>query len=89
MSDIRPDVTQLQSYVYYQDKCFFVSTIERDSSAAACPMRYAETIVWEYDRATATRGKILDMDGSGPALLQHTAIIKAYYEHGERKQDEG
>jgi hypothetical protein len=46
----------IQSYVYYKEQAFLVSTINRDSSAAgAYRMRYAETMVWEWDPVTRDR----------------------------------
>lgn len=39
----------ISSYVHRGDKCFFVSTIERDCSAAESVSRYNETMVWPYD----------------------------------------
>ena len=40
----------IKTYVWHGDKCFFVSTINRESSAAILPaLRYNETMVWEYN----------------------------------------
>ncbi len=33
-TDYRADEPKLKSYVWHDEKCYFVSTIERDSSAA-------------------------------------------------------
>lgn len=58
MSDSLPNERVMKSYVWHGEKCFFVSTIERDSSAAILPSpRYNETMVWEYDWDKAERGK--------------------------------
>ena len=48
--------TLIQSYVWHDGKCFFVSTINRESSAMyAAGSRYAETMVWECDAITHER----------------------------------
>jgi len=39
----------IQSYVWYQGRVFFVSTINRESSAMYYPGIYAETMVWECE----------------------------------------
>lgn len=50
-------MNQIQSYVYNDNKCYFVSTITRPSSANG--ELYNETIVWEYDYIKKERGKML------------------------------
>lgn len=79
------DKRQLKSYVWHKDKCFFVSTIERDSSAAVAPPapRYFETIAWDYDWDTGERGSSVGMEGDGPAFLQHFLMCETLYKHGE------
>ena len=52
-----------QSYVWYEDKCFFVSTIERNFDTYEGTMRGMETLVWEYDFETRKRGKIIYQAG--------------------------
>ena len=74
--------TQIQSYVWYEGQCFFVSTIERESSSPYGPGRYMETIAWEYDEQTRKRGKMVAMDGSGPALAQHFGMCQQLYRTG-------
>lgn len=46
----------IQSYIWHDGKCFFVSTINRESSAmySTCSC-YAETMVWECDAITHQR----------------------------------
>tara|TARA_R110000772_G_scaffold249530_2_gene363877 strand:+ start:45639 stop:45893 length:255 start_codon:yes stop_codon:yes gene_type:complete len=50
-----------KSYVWNKDKCFFISTINRESSAdiESPPRIYAETLVWEYEWDTKVRGNIV------------------------------
>lgn len=54
-----------QSYVWHEDKCFFVSTIERNFGTCEGTMRGMETIVWKYNFETKERGEIIYQDGSG------------------------
>lgn len=52
--------TVIQSYVYHGSECFFVSTINRTSSAReAYDFVYSETLVWEYSLITRDRGSLL------------------------------
>lgn len=90
MTDIdhTPDERKLKSYVFHGDKCFFVSTIMRDSSAAGGPRRFAETMTWEYDWATNERGAWVDQDGSGDALTQHMRVVSDFYKYGKRKDED-
>jgi len=88
MGGSQPDERKLKSYVWHDDKCFFVSTIMRDSSAMNYPGRFAETMTWEYDWATNERGKIVDQDGDGAALDQHLRVVSDFYRYGKRKDDD-
>lgn len=54
---------QIQSYVWAKDKCFFVLTIERESSATDGPKRFNETTVWAYDWEKKETGELLYHDG--------------------------
>lgn len=88
MSDYTPDERKLKTYVFHDDKCFFVSTIMRDSSAIGYPSRFAETITWEYDWKTNERGAMVDQDGSGEAFMQHMRVTEDFYRYGKRKVDD-
>lgn len=72
----------LKSYVWHGDECYFVSTIERDSSAMYGG-RYNETIVWLFDWFKQERGSILhqgeDCTGS---IETHQDIVKTLYSKG-------
>ncbi len=83
-----PDERKLKTYVFHGDKCFFVSTIIRDSSAVGYPSRYAETMTWEHDWHTNERGKCVDQDGSGDAFRQHMRVVEDFYRYGKRDSDE-
>ena len=73
----------IQSYVWHNDKRYFVSTIERDSSAIAYPERYNETIVWEWPEGENHRGEMLiqDEDIKG-SIKKHQAICLEIYQKG-------
>lgn len=76
--------TLIQSYVWHKSNCFFVSTIDRDSSALAGPGRYAETLVWEYDYEEHERGQIVGQDeGVEGSIRTHLVIVQRLYETGQ------
>lgn len=71
------DKRVIQSFVWYIDKCFLVSTIERDSSAAIGPVRYNETIVWKYHFDDARRGEMIYVTGDRSGCLsRHFSICQ-------------
>ena len=82
--------TLIQSYVPHGDKWFFVSTINRESSAAlAYGNTYAETMVWEFDFVTKERGRLVWQDGAGTdSLSGHFKACKRLYETGSCEVDE-
>jgi hypothetical protein len=73
----------IQSYVFHNDKRYFVSTIERDSSAIEYPHRYNETIVWEWEEGKKERGELLiqDEDIKG-SIKKHLEICSEIYKQG-------
>ena len=79
------DIRKLKSYVWHGRQCFFVSTIERDSSAmvAPPPPRFNETIAWLYDYDARERGEIVAQVGNGPAFAQHTEVCRQLLEYGK------
>lgn len=84
-----PDERRMKSYVWHGDECFFVSTIERDSSALMdSPVsRFHETIVWEYDWKTKERGAIVAQEGGGPAFEQHYRVCKQLFKTGKVEEE--
>ena len=79
-----PDETQrneriAKSYVWHAGRCFFVSTIERDSSAPQGG-RYEETIAWTYDWDRQIRGHQIYL-GEGPGL--HWVICQELEKNGK------
>lgn len=78
------DNNVIKTYVWHGDKCFFVSTISRDSSAALAFGRYNETIVWEYNWKTTERGQMLHQDeGSLGSIRTHQRIVESLFERGK------
>ena len=88
MSDF--DSCKLKSYVWHGEQCFFVSTIERDSSAmvAPPPPRFNETIAWEYNYSLRERGCQVAHVGDGPAFTQHTEVCRQLFADGKYIDDE-
>jgi len=83
------DNTLIQSYVHHDGKRFFVSTIDRESSS---PLggRYAETIVWRWDKDEEHRGEMLSMhDDMQGSIRTHQAVVSAYFKDGKIPDDEG
>lgn len=76
---------QFQTYVFNKDRAFYVSTVERDSSAMIEPpaMRYMETIVWDWNAHTKKRGRLLYQIGDGAAAIQHFNVCRQLYFFGE------
>lgn len=68
-----------QTYLYVGDKAFFVSTIDRQSSAAlAYGATYAETMAWEWNPTTKERGRIVTQDeASSGSLCGHIRVMEA------------
>lgn len=67
-----------KSYIWVDGECFFVSTIERDSSAAAVspPLRFCETLVWEFDWDNNKKGKLLAEAAEGQGFDQHYEMCR-------------
>ncbi len=73
----------IKTYVWHGGKCYFVSTIERDSSAILGPRRFNETMVWEYDWNSDERGQLVYEDeGPTGSIRTHQAVVEAIYENG-------
>lgn len=78
------DIRVIKSYVWHGDDCFFVSTIERDSSAALDPGRYCETLVWRYDWDARKEGQMLyQRDCVRKSIRQHLAVCQELFDTGE------
>jgi len=73
-----------KDFIAYKEKHFFVSTINRRSSAAlAYGGLYAETMAWEWNPATNTRGSCVGQDASGEdSLMAHKRVCENLRTHG-------
>lgn len=82
-----PDVKIMQTYVYHEDKVFFVSMIERNSSAMLAPeVRYHEWIAWPItDPKTLERGRML-YQGSG--FKTYCEVIRQLWRTGKYEEEE-
>ena len=81
--------TLAQTYVRHGDQWWFVSTINRKSSALAYPGRYAETLVWEIDPKTNERGHIVLQDEAAENSIRiHQKIIEQLYNEGIKEKGE-
>ena len=85
-----PNKRLIKSYVWHEGKCFFVSTIDRDSSALGGPGRYAETMVWTFDWDNNTRGgEYLFSDGGGKGYIgKHLKLCQRIYDTGMCEEKE-
>jgi hypothetical protein len=74
----------IQSYVWHDDKCFFVSTINRESSAAlAYGKIYAETMIWEYDYDKRERGELIGQDEDVENSIEtHNEVCREIHKNG-------
>ena len=78
-----------KSYVWHGEQCFFVSTADRDSSAlAAGDVRYAETLVWEYDWSTGERGKIVaQATCAHGSIRMHQRVVESLFRTGKYEDE--
>lgn len=83
------DVSTITSKVRFGDKWFYVSTIDRDSSAILGPRRFAETIVWEFDPITNKTGEMI-WEGSGleGSIFTHLQVCQFLHEDGSPEPQE-
>lgn len=68
-----------KSYVFHDDKCWFVSTIERWYDTAIGGTIGLETLVWEYDWEKNERGPQVFHCGG---LDEHHAICRCLHGFG-------
>lgn len=69
-----PDKPIWKSFVFFNDKCFFVSTIERTYDLYGGSSRGLETIVWEYNWDKSERGEMLHQSGG---VVDHQEICRS------------
>lgn len=66
-----------------ENKWYYVSTINRDSSAEYYPHRYAETIVFEWDVENQKKVRILKQDECGDgSTWKHDLIVSRLKGYG-------
>lgn len=77
--------TLAQTYVWRDGKGFFVSTINRQSSAQfGYNHIYAETLVWEWDRESKQRGKMIGQDEHcEDSLFAHQRMVQRLFDTGK------
>jgi len=80
----------IQSYVWHEGKCFFVSTINRESSAVlAYGHRYAETMIWECDPETRERGNLVGtFDGIEGSVGTHVDLCRKLRDTGSVEDED-
>lgn len=72
-----------------ENKWYYVSTFNRDSSANFYPHRYAETIVFEWDVENQKKGNILKGDECGDgSTWKHDLIVSSLRLNGMKAFDE-
>ena len=82
-TECEPDNRIIKSYVWHDGNCFFVSTIDRDSSSMYGG-RFAETIAWEYDWDKAERGEQIGMDGGAQgSITRHILMCQRLHDTGK------
>lgn len=75
--------TLIQTYVWHEVKGFFVSTIDRESSAMYAGV-YAETMAWELDSEKRVRGALVGQDEAGQgSIARHLLMVQRLYETGK------
>jgi hypothetical protein len=79
----------ITTYVNHLDKTYRVSTINREcSSAESYGLKYAETLVWEWDtKEYKVKGDILLM-GSSPegSIFRHQKIVEMIHTSGIKEE---
>ena len=80
----------IKSHVFHDGKCFFVSTINRESSAVeAYGMTYAETMAWEWFQESGSRGDLVAQDeASSDSLRGHFRVCEKLAATGKFYEDE-
>lgn len=81
-----------QSYIFNEDRLFFVSTVNRQSSAMITnPPWYSETFVWELDsnNPTDTGNLVHESSSCLNDITNHFNICMQFFKNGEaNKEDE-
>jgi hypothetical protein len=68
-----------KSYVWHDDKCFFVSTLERTYDTCEGSSRGNETLVWEYDWSKKSTGRLVYQGGG---VADHQRVCRCVIAEG-------
>lgn len=81
--------TLAQTYARHGNKWFYVSTVNRDSSAVEFNSRYAETLVWEYDPTTKFLGKLIgQFEDTENEITRHQDVVVKLHKTGKTQEDD-
>jgi hypothetical protein len=76
----------IKSYVWSNDKCFFVSSINRPDTLSYTGV-YAETMIWEYDYYNNERGELVgQVSDVKNSLNAHFAVCEELQKNGFLKE---
>lgn len=79
----------IQSYVWYKDKKFYVSTINRISSAMLSGGAiYAETMAWLTTKDTLHGEFVGQGESAAGSLREHFRICQSLFEFGKTHEDD-
>jgi hypothetical protein len=79
------EVRLIKSYIWHGEQCFFVSTIDRDSSAPEGGV-FSETMIWEFSWEENKRGKrVGEFSGSSGSLTKHILCCQCLHDDGNLK----
>ena len=74
----------ISTYVQHDDKIYLVSTINRESSSM-CGGRYAETMVWEWDRKNIKRASdsiLMQDEAPEGSIRAHQRVVEQIHALG-------
>lgn len=78
------DLRVAKTYVWHGERCFFVSTVERDPSCEGS--RYNETLVWDFDWKNNRRGEwIGQFEGPKGSIKRHWLVVESLFKNGDLK----
>lgn len=83
--DHEPNIPILKTHVYYENRVFFVSTIERTFDTYAGSMRGEETLAWAVNPKTLEKGKWIYQGGG---LNDHFDVCRQLANSGEIEEKE-
>lgn len=84
-----PNVRVAKTHIWGGGRCYFVSTIDRESSAPDGD-RYAETLVWEFDYEARERGALMPWTeaASEGSISGHQRMVERIRETGSGAGDD-